>query len=54
MADLKEHKVKSLFGVFYHPFTTPDLLPQLPQNANFGVFCQMLKKIGVEVNLRQI
>ena len=54
MAGLKENEEKSRFGVFYHPFTTPGLPPQPPQNANFGIFCLILIKFGVEVNLWQI
>ena len=45
--DLKENKEKSLFWVFYHPSTTPGLPPQLPQNANFGNFCQISMKFGL-------
>ena len=46
--------MKSWFGVFYHPSTTPGLPPQPPKNANFGIFCPILMKFGIKVNFGEI
>ena len=54
MADLKEKEEKSWFGVFYHPFTTPSLPPQPPQNAILGIYQSNFMKICVEDDVKQI